>query len=554
MSTRASKQLARANTSFHDRPPGGRAALTTARAAEPLFTYPDPVAYATARVDGKSMVDAVAAAAKAAAGAAAAAEVISLDDTDDDEVQELPAANAVTATAAGAAAAVPVHLGDAVAAASTVAADRAAKRLDAVVRRAAGSVTVNLGDHAHLDAGAWLNDSDIDWWMTYLLTRRTVDDHHRRRFHFASSFFFRRLALGTSTGWQEVARWTQSVDIFGADFMLAPCNDVANIHWSLLVAANLKQLDAFLRARDTEIRCVHGRPGPSVAANAPAAAAVTAAAATVVLGNSAGVGPELVARGAVGSIAAATATAAPQSLARAPLAAVVEPAVAAAAARDLAAAAPSGVAAPLADVAGAPVSAALPLVAPRQPLQLVLPWEAYRPALVIMDSLYRTRVHNHVSMSDALRSYLQVEWEMRRNMGERVGGQPRVLPPDAAPDFVLSPADMPLIVPRVTLQPNGCDCGVNVLKNAERLLDPLRRRCRLSATRQPCARGRCRAACPQRCRWTASRASSAQTTSRRTTSRRCAAVCEWSQRSSRTTRACCSGRVCRAASPTSTRR
>ena len=78
------------------------------------------------------------------------------------------------------------------------------------------------------------------------------------------------------------------------------------------------------------------------------------------------------------------------------------------------------------------MSAPLPLVAPRQPPTLLLPWEACRPALVIMDSLYNMSVHNHVSMSDALRNYLQVEWEVRRNMGERVGGQPRVLPPDAA--------------------------------------------------------------------------------------------------------------------------
>ncbi|KAM4559905.1 sentrin-specific protease 7b isoform 3-T5 [Odontesthes bonariensis] len=121
-----------------------------------------------------------------------------------------------------------------------------------------GRITVTTEDLACLDAGEFLNDVIIDFYLKYLLLEG-VGGPVAQRSHVFSSFFFKQLSRRRAAGedgapsvpdrhvrHQRVKTWTRHQDIFTKDFLFVPVNQEA--HWFLVVVC-FPGLDG-LRHRD----------------------------------------------------------------------------------------------------------------------------------------------------------------------------------------------------------------------------------------------------------------------------------------------------------------
>uniref|UniRef100_A0A667Y5V9 Sentrin-specific protease 7-like n=1 Tax=Myripristis murdjan TaxID=586833 RepID=A0A667Y5V9_9TELE len=103
-----------------------------------------------------------------------------------------------------------------------------------------GRITVSREDLACLDAGEFLNDVIIDFYLKYLLLEG-VGGAVAQRCHVFSSFFYKQLSRRRAAGeedaaapvHQRVRTWTRHVDIFTKDFLFVPVNQEA--HWYLVV-------------------------------------------------------------------------------------------------------------------------------------------------------------------------------------------------------------------------------------------------------------------------------------------------------------------------------
>uniref|UniRef100_A0A3Q4H1Z9 Ubiquitin-like protease family profile domain-containing protein n=1 Tax=Neolamprologus brichardi TaxID=32507 RepID=A0A3Q4H1Z9_NEOBR len=96
-----------------------------------------------------------------------------------------------------------------------------------------GRITVTKEDLACLDAGEFLNDVIIDFYLKYLLLEG-VGGSVAERSHIFSSFFYKQLSRrDRHTRHQRVKTWTRHVDIFTKDFLFVPVNQEA--HWYLVV-------------------------------------------------------------------------------------------------------------------------------------------------------------------------------------------------------------------------------------------------------------------------------------------------------------------------------
>lgn len=108
-----------------------------------------------------------------------------------------------------------------------------------------GRITVTKEDLACLDAGEFLNDVIIDFYLKYLLLEG-VGGSVAKRSHVFSSFFYKQLSRRRAAGedntpsvpdrhmrHQRVKTWTRHVDIFTKDFLFVPVNQEA--HWYLVV-------------------------------------------------------------------------------------------------------------------------------------------------------------------------------------------------------------------------------------------------------------------------------------------------------------------------------
>uniref|UniRef100_A0A668UQK2 Ubiquitin-like protease family profile domain-containing protein n=1 Tax=Oreochromis aureus TaxID=47969 RepID=A0A668UQK2_OREAU len=96
-----------------------------------------------------------------------------------------------------------------------------------------GRITVTKEDLACLDAGEFLNDVIIDFYLKYLLLEG-VGSSVAERSHVFSSFFYKQLSRrDRHTRHQRVKTWTRHVDIFTKDFLFVPVNQEA--HWYLVV-------------------------------------------------------------------------------------------------------------------------------------------------------------------------------------------------------------------------------------------------------------------------------------------------------------------------------
>ncbi|XP_035994999.1 sentrin-specific protease 7 isoform X1 [Fundulus heteroclitus] len=107
-----------------------------------------------------------------------------------------------------------------------------------------GGITVTMEDLKCLDAGKYLNDVIIDFYLKYLIQNASAAISERS--HIFSSFFYKQLTRrdnasegGSSDSCQRQRRhqrvktWTRHVDIFNKDFLFVPVNQEA--HWYLVV-------------------------------------------------------------------------------------------------------------------------------------------------------------------------------------------------------------------------------------------------------------------------------------------------------------------------------
>uniref|UniRef100_M3ZUX4 Ubiquitin-like protease family profile domain-containing protein n=1 Tax=Xiphophorus maculatus TaxID=8083 RepID=M3ZUX4_XIPMA len=108
-----------------------------------------------------------------------------------------------------------------------------------------GRMTLTQEDLDCLDAGEFLNDVIIDFYLKYLLLEG-VGGTVAQRSHVFSSFFYKQLSCRRAAGesdapsvpdhhtrHQRVKTWTRDVDIFSKDFLFVPVNKAA--HWFLVV-------------------------------------------------------------------------------------------------------------------------------------------------------------------------------------------------------------------------------------------------------------------------------------------------------------------------------
>uniref|UniRef100_A0A3B5LYX1 Ubiquitin-like protease family profile domain-containing protein n=1 Tax=Xiphophorus couchianus TaxID=32473 RepID=A0A3B5LYX1_9TELE len=93
-----------------------------------------------------------------------------------------------------------------------------------------GRMTLTQEDLDCLDAGEFLNDVIIDFYLKYLLLEG-VGGTVAQRSHVFSSFFYKQLSSQRHR--PRVKTWTRDVDIFSKDFLFVPVNKAA--HWFLVV-------------------------------------------------------------------------------------------------------------------------------------------------------------------------------------------------------------------------------------------------------------------------------------------------------------------------------
>ncbi|XP_024005394.1 probable ubiquitin-like-specific protease 2A [Eutrema salsugineum] len=109
------------------------------------------------------------------------------------------------------------------------------------------AVVVRKQDIELLKPRRFINDTIIDFYITYLKSR--ISPEERGRFHFFNCFFFRKLAnldkdspsaFGGREAYQRVQKWTKNVDLFEKDYIFIPIN--CSFHWSLIIICHPGEL------------------------------------------------------------------------------------------------------------------------------------------------------------------------------------------------------------------------------------------------------------------------------------------------------------------------
>ncbi|XP_057613332.1 sentrin-specific protease 2-like [Chionomys nivalis] len=86
---------------------------------------------------------------------------------------------------------------------------------------------ITRGDIQTLQAGEWLNDEIINFYMNLLVQRN--DSEGYPALHAFSTFFYPKLKHG---GYGAVKRWTRGINLFEKEIILVPIHQ--QVHWSLI--------------------------------------------------------------------------------------------------------------------------------------------------------------------------------------------------------------------------------------------------------------------------------------------------------------------------------
>ncbi|KAF1997012.1 hypothetical protein P154DRAFT_525182 [Amniculicola lignicola CBS 123094] len=101
---------------------------------------------------------------------------------------------------------------------------------------------VNFEDLVRLDEEEFLNDSLIDFYMTYLFDQTGIS---KEKVYFFNTHFYTTLTRAVpgqkgGINYAGVARWTSKIDIFSYDYIVVPINE--NAHWYLAIICNASNI------------------------------------------------------------------------------------------------------------------------------------------------------------------------------------------------------------------------------------------------------------------------------------------------------------------------
>ncbi|XP_031128893.1 probable ubiquitin-like-specific protease 2A [Ipomoea triloba] len=117
------------------------------------------------------------------------------------------------------------------------------------------AISISKRDVDRLQPETFINDTIVDFYITYL--KNNIRSEEKHRFHFFNCFFFRKLtdldkdpsqACEGRAAFQRVRRWTIKVDIFKKDYIFVPIN--FSYHWSLIVICHPGEVAGY---RDNEM-------------------------------------------------------------------------------------------------------------------------------------------------------------------------------------------------------------------------------------------------------------------------------------------------------------
>ncbi|TPX17657.1 uncharacterized protein E0L32_012036 [Thyridium curvatum] len=103
--------------------------------------------------------------------------------------------------------------------------------------------TVDKDDIPRLDAGQFLNDNLIMFYLRYLQDRLERENPAvANRIYFHNSFFYEKLKLnkGRGVNYDGVKKWTSKIDLFSYDYIVVPVNE--NAHWWVAILCNMSKL------------------------------------------------------------------------------------------------------------------------------------------------------------------------------------------------------------------------------------------------------------------------------------------------------------------------
>ena len=99
--------------------------------------------------------------------------------------------------------------------------------VDPIMIKGMYSVTIKESDYRRLDPEVYLNDNLIDFFLNYILHKKT------KTFHIFNSFFF---PTYVEQGFEKVRKWFAKVDLFKKKYWVIPI--AANEHWVLIIITN----------------------------------------------------------------------------------------------------------------------------------------------------------------------------------------------------------------------------------------------------------------------------------------------------------------------------
>ncbi|KAK9470302.1 uncharacterized protein V1510DRAFT_287784 [Dipodascopsis tothii] len=107
------------------------------------------------------------------------------------------------------------------------------------------TVEVTAEDFARLEEGEFLNDTLIDFYLTYTLSN--LPPSISEKTYIFNTFFYKRLTQrvnGVKGSFENVKKWTSKVDLFGMKYLVIPIHESS--HWFVAVICNVGNIGTVL--------------------------------------------------------------------------------------------------------------------------------------------------------------------------------------------------------------------------------------------------------------------------------------------------------------------